>query len=129
MCTTIVDVQLLSQGPKNEGVVSVLRDGQWGVVCDDHWDDVDASVVCRILGYTGVSMATRNQHTTENFLMDDVDCSGSEDRIHDCGHRGWGSHDCDEYEGAGVICDVIGGKHPEYTEKYKYVKMNKTIKW
>lgn len=42
--------------------------------------------------------------------MDDVNCMGSEKRIEDCNHNGWGSHNCGHDEDVSISC--IPSKKP-----------------
>ena len=50
---TFTDVRLVNGRHGAEGVVRVLLGDRWYGVCDDMWDDIDAMVVCRQLGYSG----------------------------------------------------------------------------
>ena len=50
------DIRLEGGSTLYEGRVEICRNQQWGTVCDNMWSSVDATVVCRHLGYSGFSM-------------------------------------------------------------------------
>ena len=46
------DIRLAGAGSNQYGRVEVCVSGTWGTICDDFWDNTDASVVCRELGFS-----------------------------------------------------------------------------
>ncbi|XP_030853316.1 uncharacterized protein LOC115929142 [Strongylocentrotus purpuratus] len=91
------------------GRVEVLVNGEWGTVCDDLWDDRDASVVCRMLslGETGAARSEAYYgEGTGNILLTDLECNGSEASLFDCVNNlnsGTGVS-CVHAQDAGVEC-------------------------
>ncbi len=49
------DVRLVGGQIEQEGTVEVCYDGTWGTVCTNSWNNIDAYIVCKTLGYDGPS--------------------------------------------------------------------------
>ncbi|XP_063157072.1 soluble scavenger receptor cysteine-rich domain-containing protein SSC5D-like [Candoia aspera] len=98
----------LVDGPGScAGRVEVLYKGQWGTVCDDGWDLVDAAVVCRELGCGAPLLSPGNARYGPGsgpIWLDDVNCTGREFTIQHCRSQPWGKHNCNHHEDASVIC-------------------------
>ncbi|KAF6096411.1 serine protease 12 [Phyllostomus discolor] len=95
---------------EHEGRVELFHAGQWGTVCGDQWDDMDAEVVCRQLGLSGVARAWTQAHFGAGagpVLLDEVRCTGNELSVEQCPKSPWGEHDCGHGEDAGVSCTPL----------------------
>lgn len=107
ICANSKPVRLVNGTHRCSGRVEVFHDGHWGTICDDRWGMQEATVTCREMN-CGNALAVKYRayygRGTDQVWMDDVECSGHEKTIADCPHRGFGEHDCDHNEDAGVEC-------------------------
>ena len=84
--------------------------GEWGTICNDHFDLRDANVVCRMLNHTAAdrifSPALQYGVVRDNvsIWLDNLKCRGDEQALMECKHRGWGLSNCGHFEDVGVAC-------------------------
>ena len=50
-------IRLMGGRTSTEGRVEIYYNGEWGTICDRHWDMDDANVACRSLGLPGAAAA------------------------------------------------------------------------
>ena len=93
--------------------MEVNYNGEWGTVCDDGWDDTDAGVVCRQLGFgssgTAIGSANFSQGSGSIFLSN-ILCNGGESILSSCGHLGINvTTSCSHINDAGIRCSESKG--------------------
>ena len=105
-------IRLVGGKTYNEGRVEVNYNGEWGTVCDNEWDDTDAGVVCRQLGFGLSGLAVYSASFGEGsglISLNNVLCTGEEPILPRCGHLGVNiTRSCTHSDDAGVRC--LGGQ-------------------
>ena len=105
-----IAVRLVGGSSYNEGRVEVNYNGEWGTVCDDGWDDTDAGVVCRQLGFGSSGTAIGFSKHSNHIFLTNVSCAGHEATLARCAHTGINvTKKCSSLEAAGAKCTKLQG--------------------
>ena len=73
-CDKDGDVRLLDGRRESEGHVEVCLNGEWGTLCDDHWDNRNAGVICAMLGYHRESEYTAQHVSSLTVFFYSMSC-------------------------------------------------------
>ena len=89
------------------GRVEVFYGGVWGTVCTNGWTPLDATVVCKQLGYdSAIATVTTSFGPGDGMIwMENVRCNGIESKLSDCPFNGWGVSSCSHFQDVGVTCN------------------------
>ncbi|XP_056364658.1 lysyl oxidase homolog 2 isoform X2 [Oenanthe melanoleuca] len=135
-------VRLKGGANTGEGRVEVLKNGEWGTVCDDSWNLVSASVVCRELGFGSAREAITGARLGQGMgpiHLNEIDCTGFEKSVTDCKFN-TESQGCNHEEDAAVRCNVpamgfqnqlrlSGGRTPYEGRVEVLAERNGTLRW
>ncbi|KFQ25894.1 Neurotrypsin, partial [Mesitornis unicolor] len=97
------------QGGKNkfEGTVEVYLNGIWGTICGSHWDNNDATVICRQLALGEKGTAKHKPFSGLGLIpvyWSEVRCRGDEETILLCEKDIWQDGTCPQKMAAAVTC-------------------------
>ena len=95
--------------------MEICYNNEYGTVCDDNWDIIDAGVVCRQLNFSFDNsiplrrsyFAPGSNSSLSNIFLDNLVCNGSESSLLDCHHNVVGEHNCNHTEDSGVRCQGL----------------------
>ncbi|XP_014388112.1 PREDICTED: lysyl oxidase homolog 4 [Myotis brandtii] len=136
-------VRLRSGAQVGEGRVEVLKNRQWGTVCDHGWNLISASVVCRQLGFGSAREVLFGAQMGQGLgliHMSEVRCKGSERTLSECPSLDGSPNGCQHENDAAVRCNVpnmgfqnqvrlAGGRNPEEGVVEVQVEVNGVRRW
>lgn len=104
-------VQLVNSKVPYEGRIQMMLTSSdiTGSVCGVNFDNKDAQVVCRALGFElgGIALKPGSFGYDDGMIwMDRVSCNGHEMSLDECPYRDHESHKCDHSKDASVRCYV-----------------------
>ncbi|XP_068245938.1 neurotrypsin-like isoform X2 [Palaemon carinicauda] len=105
-----LDSSIATKLPGNSvaGTVHMKYNNTWSTICDDLFDEREAKVICRNLGYEGgMSVSFTRAYFGEGFGIigaDDLQCTGEEKSLVNCPGFLYGDENCFHSEDAGVFC-------------------------
>uniref|UniRef100_A0A8C7NV49 Lysyl oxidase homolog n=1 Tax=Oncorhynchus mykiss TaxID=8022 RepID=A0A8C7NV49_ONCMY len=135
-------VRLRGGANTGDGRVEVLKNGEWGTVCDDSWNLKAASVVCRELGFGSAKEALAGGRLGQGMgpvHMNEVECSGFEKSLTEC-YFNRDALGCSHEEDAAVRCNVpamgfqnklrlSGGRNPFEGRVEVLAEKNDSLVW
>ncbi|EDO26592.1 predicted protein [Nematostella vectensis] len=108
ICTpNITSVRLIGGVLPFEGRVEVYRNASWGTICGSSLSLKSGHVICKMMGYPGVSSTSccaRYGESSGLIAMQDLECTGTERSLITCRHSDWSNTTCAHAQEMGVIC-------------------------
>ena len=86
-CTLKLTVRLSKGANASYGAVQIYKNNQLYTICDDHWTDVEAKVVCTSLGYEdglAIPKSGFGHFNGTPIGVRNVQCKGDEDDLFKC---------------------------------------------
>ena len=93
----------------SSGHLRLYQNGVRGRICTLYWDDNDAKVACRQLGYSGGLAYALSNSIVGPYLWSEINCVGTENTVFDCPRGNASCRSSSVYVGtgssdAGVFC-------------------------
>ncbi|CAE1296100.1 PRSS12 [Acanthosepion pharaonis] len=114
-----IRIQLVNGSSEISGRIEITRGGTIGSICDDEFDDNDAKVICRMMGYsTGEEIPNIFGDGEGVIWLDNLNCTGSEYGVEMCPNLSWGKHNCKHSEDVAIKCFKKGKYNLIISHKY-----------